>query len=669
MDAPSSPKFRLSLLGRFELSGPDGPVDLPNKKLAGLLAYLACTAPTPQHREKLATLLWGSHFDAQARQNLRQALFRLRRVLGQDGLLSDGEEISLTPDDIACDATQLEVLVGQGTRASLTEAVELYKSRLLVDIDIPEQVWSEWLDSERVRLEDLALDAMVKLGDLELQAGSSEQALAAANRAISINNLREDAHRLAIRALAAAGRRADALKRYEHLVALLKSELDVEPDANTQALVRSLRQANLTPSDPVARGDAPTRALPEFPPLPDMPSIAVLPFANMSGDPEQEYFADGIVDDILTALSRVRWLFVIARQSSFSYKGRSVDVKQIGRELGVRYVTEGSVRKFGNRVRVTAQLIDAETGTHLWADRFEGMFEDVFELQNDIASSVAGAIEPTLQATEHRRSIQRPTDDLAAYDLYLRARVDCESAEREGVMRALELVGQALDRDPHYGSALAVAIGCQCSIYLSGWTNDLEATRKEGLNLARRALRLAGDDPFVLAQAARALGLFGKDIAMAITLIDRSLQLSPSFARGWMRSGVLRLWAGQYDLGIKHVETSIRLSPHENRSANYLNIGIGHFFARRSEKAAEMMGLSLQENPTWPPTLRFMASCLAHLGRLDEAREVVKRLRAITPIVIPSAEHWRIREDREFYLDGLRLAVGVDRDVSPAGQR
>ena len=177
---------------------------------------------------------------------------------------------------------------------------------------------------------------------------------------------------------------------------------------------------------PVARGDAPTRAHPEFPPLPDRPSIAVLPFANLSGDPEQEYFADGMVEDILTALSRVRWLFVIARQSSFSYKRRAVDVKQIGRELGVRYVTEGSVRKYGNSVRVTAQLIDAETGAHLWADRFEGMLEDVFELQNDIASSVAGAIEPTLQAAEHRRSIQRPTDDLAAYDLYLRARVDCE---------------------------------------------------------------------------------------------------------------------------------------------------------------------------------------------------------------------------------------------------
>src|SRR5215471_696763 len=666
MEAASSPKFRLSLLGRFELSGPEGPVDLPNKKLSGLLAYLACTAPAPQHREKLATLLWGSHFEVQARQNFRQGLFRLRRVLGQDVLLSDGEEVSLAPGAIACDATQLEMLVGQGTRTSLTEAVELYKSRLLVDIRIPEEAWSEWLDSERVRLKGIALDAMVRLGDFELQAGLSKQALVVANKAIAINNLREDAHRLAIRALAAAGRRADGLKRYEHLVALLRSELDVEPDANTQALVLSLRQPSLAQWDLVGRGDAPTRASPEFPPLPDTPSIAVLPFGNMSGDPEQEYFADGMVDDIITALSRIRWLFVIARNSSFTYKGRAVDVKQVGRELGVLYVLEGSVRKAGNRVRITAQLLDATTAAHLWADHFDGMLEDIFQLQDNVASSVAGVIEPTLQAAEHRRSIQRPTDDLTAYDLFLQARVALYSGNREGAIRALELAGRALERDPDYGSALAVAARCHSNMYASGWTNDLEATRKEGIKVARRALRVAGDDPFILGNAAYALAHFGEDLATAMALVDHSLQLNPSFARGWLLSGWLRLWAGQYDLAIEHVETAIRLNPRESRNATYLSIGLGHFFARRTEKAAEMLGISLQENSEWPPTLRFMASCLAHLGRLKEAQEMVKRLQAITPVVIPAAEHWRIREDREYYLDGLRLAAGVAPD-EPAG--
>src|SRR5215831_19059230 len=292
-------------------------------------------------------------------------------------------------------------------------------------------------------------------------------------------------------------------------------------------------------------------------PLPEKASIAVLPFQNLSGDAEQDYFADGMVEEIITALSRIRWLFVIARNSSFTFKGRAVDVKQVGRELGVMYVLEGSVRKAGNRIRITAQLLDTTNGAHLWADRFDGTLEDVFELQDNVASSVAGVIEPTLQTAEYRRSTQRPTDDLTAYDLYLQARVAHTVADRESTMRALELVRQALNRDPNYASALAVAAGCQCNIYLSVWTNDLEATRQEGVGLARRALHVAGDDPYVISKAAFALGLFGEDIATAITLIDRSLQLNPSFAHGWYQSGTLRMWAGQYDLAIEHLYTSI----------------------------------------------------------------------------------------------------------------
>jgi len=207
-----------------------------------------------------------------------------------------------------------------------------------------------------------------------------------------------------------------------------------------------------------------------------------------------------------------------------------------------------------------------------------------------------------------------------------------------------------------------VAVFCQCHICASVWTNDLEATRHEGIGLARRALHVAGDDPYVLATAGHALGLFGEDIATAIALVDRSLQLNPSFAYDWNRSGQLRLWIGQYDLAIEHFETSIRLSPRESRGQRYLIIAMGHFFARRNEKAAEMFGLSLQEHSRWPPTLRFMASCLAHMGRFEEAKEMVKRLRAITPVVVPTAEQWRIREDREYYLDGLRLAAGITGD-------
>jgi adenylate cyclase len=391
--------------------------------------------------------------------------------------------------------------------------------------------------------------------------------------------------------------------------------------------------------------------------LSDRPSIAVLPFQNMSEAPDQDYFAEEMVEEIITELSRIRWLFVIARNSTFTYKGRAVDVKQVGEELGVSYVLEGSVRRAGNRIRITAQVLDAATGAHLWADRFDGTIEDVFELQDNVASSVAGVIEPTLQEEEYRRSIRRPTDDLTAYDLYLQARF-ARNATREGTMRALELVGRALERDPNYGSALMVAALCQLSIYLGGFTNDLETARKNGIALARRALHVAADDPYILANAALVLGLFGEDIATAIALVDRSLQLNPSYARGWYVSGQLRMWAGQYDQGIVHLERVIRLSPRESRHQFHLVIGLGHFFARRGEKAAEMFDLSLQENSAWPPTLRFMASCLAHLGRLAEAREMVRRLRAITPIVVSNADLWRIAEDREFFLKGLRLAAG-----------
>jgi len=394
------------------------------------------------------------------------------------------------------------------------------------------------------------------------------------------------------------------------------------------------------------------------PALPNKPSIAVLPFQNLSGDPEQEYFVDGMVEEITTALARIRWLFVIARNSSFTYKGRAVDVVQVGRELGVLYLLEGSLRKAGKHVRITAQLIDATTGAHLWADNFDAQIEDIFELQDTVASRVAGVIEPTLQIAEYRRAAQRPTDDLTAYDLYLRARTCTDFWERQQVERALELVGQALGRDPNYASALAVATTCQVGLFLNNWVTDLKATRDAGIKFARRALRVAEDDPYILANAAYALGLFGEDIGVALALMDRALHLNPNFAWAWVRSGWLRLWAGEYGTGIKHCETSIRLSPRESRSAPYLGIGMGYLFTRRLEDAAAMLRLAIQEKSNWAPTYRFLASCYAHMGQLQQAQEVVKHLREITPVVIPGADHWRIREDREYFLNGLRLAAG-----------
>ena len=392
-------------------------------------------------------------------------------------------------------------------------------------------------------------------------------------------------------------------------------------------------------------------------PLPDKPSIAVLPFQNMSGDPEQEYFADGMVEEIITALSRIRWLFVIARNSSFTYKGQSVDVKQVGRELGVRYVLEGSVRKAGTQVRITGQLIDALTGTHLWADRFDGSLEDVFDLQDKIAVSVAGVIEPALQAAEMRRSAARSTTDLTAYDLYLRALAAFYPITKERVIEALGLLEQAIAIDRHFGPALALAGFCHFRLVSDGWTEEPETNRRKGIDLARQALAAGENAPEILVHAAFVLAYFGEDIGAMIGLVDRALALNPSFARGWNVSGIIRNFAGQPDLAIEHIETAMRLSPRERIGTPLGVIGMAYFFKRRFEEATAKLLLAIQDNPGYPSSYRVLAACYAHMGRLDEARAIVARLRAITPLVVWPVLCWRNPEDRELLVSGLRLAM------------
>jgi adenylate cyclase len=409
--------------------------------------------------------------------------------------------------------------------------------------------------------------------------------------------------------------------------------------------------------DGAAKAAAPP-ALPA-PALPDKPSIAVLPFQNISGDPEQEYFADGMVEEIITALSRIRWLFVIARNSSFTYKGHAVDVKQVGRELGVRYVLEGSVRKAGGRVRITAQLIDATGGAHLWADRFDGALEDVFDLQDKVASSVAGVIEPALQRAETARSAGRPTNDLAAYDLYLRAHALVLRSARQ-IPEALGLLEQAIRRDPDYGPALAWAAVSYFRLIQDGRMEDPGAARLKGADFARRALEMAGDDPVIIANAAQALAYFGEDSGAMMALVDRALALNPNYARGWYVSGLLRLGAGQPDTAIAHINTALRLSPRAPTGTSLTTIGVAHLVSRRFDEALQNLLLAIQDDPSHPQTYRALAACFAHMGRLDNARETIARLRSITSAVKHDLSFLRNPTHRELFLSGLRMAAGEE---------
>jgi TolB-like protein/Flp pilus assembly protein TadD len=409
---------------------------------------------------------------------------------------------------------------------------------------------------------------------------------------------------------------------------------------------------------PMAAGNPPRPPLP----LPDKPSIAVLPFANLSGDPEQEYFADGMVEEIITALSRIRWLFVIARNSSFTYKGKPVDVRQVGRELGVRYVLEGSVRKAGTRVRIAAQLIDALSGAHLWAHRFDGDLGDVFELQDQVAASVAGVIEPTLQAAEIAHARHERPGSLDAYDLYLRALPELNAQTAESNTRALILLRRAIDLDPGYAAALAQAAICYMWRFLHLGMADPEAESAEGVRLARASVAADREDPTVLANAGCVLLLLNGDVDTAERLLDRAVGLNPNSAIACGFSGIVRVWEGDYGVAIERCARAMRLSPLDPLMSRFLAAtGRAHFCERRLEEALVWLRRAQDEHPTGRAGIEWLVGTYAHLGRLDEARTRLRHLLEESPHYTIAWNKRRLvnfkkREDAEFLLEGLRMA-------------
>ena len=395
--------------------------------------------------------------------------------------------------------------------------------------------------------------------------------------------------------------------------------------------------------------------------LPEKPSIAVLPFQNMSGDVDQEYFADGIVEEIITALSRFRHLFVIARNSSFIYKGRAVDVKQIGRELGVRYVLEGSVRKAGTRVRIAGQLVDATTGAHLWAERFEGALEYIFDLQDQVTVSVVGAIAPKLEQAEIERSKRKPTDSLDAYDYYLRGIACVHRWSREGSTEALRLFNKAIELDSDFAAAYGMAARCYSQRKVSGWMTDRQNEAAEAERLARQAAELGRDDPIALCAAGMALAYVVGDLDEGAALIDRALSLNPNLAWAWLFSGWVRVWLGQPEVAIEHEAKAMRLSPHDSAFFNMqAATALAHFFAGRYVEALSWVERAIRAQPNHIIALCTAAATSALLGRNGEAKTALVRLRQLDPALRISnlEEVIPIRQPEHFaiWAEGLRKA-------------
>jgi adenylate cyclase len=395
--------------------------------------------------------------------------------------------------------------------------------------------------------------------------------------------------------------------------------------------------------------------------LPDKPSIAVLPFQNMSGDPEQEYFADGIVEDIITALSRFRQLFVIARNSSFVYKGRAVDIKQVSRELGVRYVLEGSVRKASNRLRITAQLIDATTAAHLWAERFDGGIEDVFELQDLVTARVVGEIAPKLEQAEIERAKHKPTDSLDAYDHYLRGRENLNRGNRESTEAALCNFTRAIEIDPDFASAHAMAAWCYLWRKVNGWMVDRAEEIAEGARLARHAIELGDDDALVLTRGGHALSHFVNDNDLGIALTDRALRLNPNLASACFLGGFLRVWNGDPESAKACFDRAMRLSPFDPELYRMqAGLAIAHLFAQRFDAATALAEQVFRHLPSFLIAVGIIAAGHALAGRQKEAERAMNQLRILDPMLrISNLADWlpiRRAEDFATFADGLRKA-------------
>jgi adenylate cyclase len=390
--------------------------------------------------------------------------------------------------------------------------------------------------------------------------------------------------------------------------------------------------------------------------LPDKPSIAVLPFQNMSGDPAQDYFADGMVDEITTALSRFKSLFVIARNSSFTYKGRAVDIKQVGRELGVRYVLEGSVRKAAGKVRISGQLIDATTGAHLWADRFEGDLSDVFAVQDEVTVHVVSAIQPKLLQTEMNLAARRP-NNLSAHDLCLRAQ-HLQSWTRGGSAESLRLASRALEIDPRCGFAATLAGECHLRNARHGWTADPKSEIAEGFRFLRLALSIDGNATLALSMLGRATASWSGDFDAAKEMVDRAVALNPNSFRAWEERGWAYLTAGQPEEAIRSFERRIRLSPFDPLLfATFAGMSVAFIGLGRFDEAVSAAKKAVRQNPLFPFSYRCLASALAHLGREAEASEAVDGLLELEP-------DFRISErvargdalGLQLYIDGLRKA-------------
>jgi adenylate cyclase len=624
------------------------------RKAQALLGYLAMSGRAEDGRERIAALLWGeAEDDGRARGSLRKAVHELREALAAAGappdLLRGGRSaLGLAPGSFSLDAEEAVRRAEAGiVDAALLDAPRADEAALagLEDLDPGFRAWLlGWRRAYRSRLVR-ALEGILRRNP---PGGGTAEALRAAEALLNLDPTHEEACRYAMRARAGAGDTAGALRAYEALWQALGQEHDAEPSDPTQRLVADIKTGRLGGvSDAPPRGGRPA-PLGGFSgaeacapgsgvgsaqgrlALPDLPSLVVLPFQNMDGDPAQEYFADGMVEEITTALSRIRRLFVIARNSAFAYKGRAMDVRQVGCELGVRYALEGSVRRAGGRIRITAQLLEAAAGAHVWAERFDGDIAEVFELQDRVAEAVAAAIEPSLRLAEVERARRKPTGSLGAYDLYLRAFPHHYAKTKADSDAALDLLRRAVALDPAFVQAKAFTAYSIMIREVQGWLGPGE--RAEGARLAREALSNGRDDPATLRCAGQAIAWLGHDRERGLAAVERALLLNSNSAQTHGAAAWMLLYVGRPERAIGLFRRAIRLSPLDPELSYFLSgLGYAYLMARRFDEALEAGLRAVAEMPDRGTGHRVVVAALHALGRTEEATAAAGRYREANP--------------------------------------
>ena len=613
----------LKMLGGFVLrDGGGAELSLPTRKVRALLSYLAVNANKPQPRERLMALLWSDRGERQARQSLNQALLSIRRLGEHEGIRvldSDGERVTLRSDAIAIDIADFRDWLANDPEA----AASLYQGPFLDGLTISDPAFEEWQTATRSKLHDDACDALFRAADQATKDGDAAGSIDTLRRLVALDPMHEDAHRRLMKLLHDNGDRAGALRQYQSCAEYLKKELQAEPDAATKALFEEMRTDSSLSIDATAPSSVPKASQPS---LPDKPSIAVLSFTNLSGDSEQDYFGDGLAEDIITELSRFRSLFVIARNSTFSYKGHSIDVRAIARELGVRYVLEGSVRKAGQRIRVTGQLIDAETGNHLWGERYDRELDDLFAIQDEITNAIVATIEPEIGAAERERALRKAPETLDAWGLYQKGLAAYYSSSEEGFQTAIDLFDRVNTMDPNF--ALAFAMGAEARIrFIVNWNPDHKGVlAAEAAEKAQRAIGLDPRESMCLAADARVCAFQGQS-SLAIAKARQAVALNPNHALAHHILGVVLTRAQKPEAALESFDQAIRLSPNSVFMSGFQMLrAMALFQLERYEEAVEWAQRSVRAAHPRAIAFGVLVASLRQLDRIDEAKAVLEQL-------------------------------------------